>query len=292
MSNKLSLFIVFLILILLRWDVVNAETKEYYVNENGIEISEDLYTKLRHFYSRTSIETITAEEIETVNKAILIKREEKFVRTDTVLINGHPVSIESEISEKEYEEESFYNNSRAVCPVPSNFSCWETTAKKVVLEIWVLSSQSGDQYQAILTNTWKPGNMPAIRSYDIIAIRYNNWTASYGWSEQEFRYSSNGAWGKNEINWAGLKKTSNGAGATHLLPITGITQLETRLTLYGNVKSGAHWYGTYQHAISIVTLSDANNYTFSSTGLGGVVNHASSTVRAKYDGMRGVDWGY
>lgn len=46
-------------------------------------------------------------------------------------------------------------------------------------------------------------------------------------------------------------------------------------------------YGTYQHATSDLTLSQSQNYTFSSSGLGGVLKFANS-VSSKYDGMKGV----
>ena len=50
-------------------------------------------------------------------------------------------------------------------------------------------------------------------------------------------------------------------------------------------------HGTYQHAQSNVTLSESKKYTFSSTGLGGVLSFDSS-VKSKYDGMRGVTLDY
>lgn len=46
-------------------------------------------------------------------------------------------------------------------------------------------------------------------------------------------------------------------------------------------------YGTYQHATSDLTLSQSQNYTFSSSGLGSVLKFANS-VSSKYDGMKGV----
>ena len=46
-------------------------------------------------------------------------------------------------------------------------------------------------------------------------------------------------------------------------------------------------YGTYQHAVTDVSLSQSQSYTISHNGLGDVVNFASSVYNL-YDGMAGV----
>ena len=47
-------------------------------------------------------------------------------------------------------------------------------------------------------------------------------------------------------------------------------------------------YGTYQHAKSSVSLSESQNYSFSSRGLGGVLKFNKDSIKNKYDGMTGV----
>lgn len=47
-------------------------------------------------------------------------------------------------------------------------------------------------------------------------------------------------------------------------------------------------YGTYQHATSKVTLSQSQDYSFGSGGLGNILKFDSS-VKSKYDGMQGVN---
>ena len=51
-------------------------------------------------------------------------------------------------------------------------------------------------------------------------------------------------------------------------------------------------YVTYQHATSALTLANSKSYTFSSSGLGGVLYYSNSTIRNKYDGMQGLSMNY
>ena len=51
-------------------------------------------------------------------------------------------------------------------------------------------------------------------------------------------------------------------------------------------------YGTYQHAKSSVSLSESQNYSFSSQGLGGVLKFNKDSIKNKYDGMNGVSLSY
>ena len=51
-------------------------------------------------------------------------------------------------------------------------------------------------------------------------------------------------------------------------------------------------YVTYQQASSALTLANSKSYTFSSSGLGGVLYYSNSTIRNKYDGMQGLSMNY
>ena len=57
-----------------------------------------------------------------------------------------------------------------------------------------------------------------------------------------------------------------------------------------NSSVGEYMYGTYQHArnSNANTLAISKSYSFSSSGLGGVLYFSNSTYRNYYDGMTGV----
>lgn len=45
---------------------------------------------------------------------------------------------------------------------------------------------------------------------------------------------------------------------------------------------------SYQHAVSTTTLSESQNYTLSTIGLGDVIHFLDNNTIAKYDGMQGT----
>ncbi len=123
---------------------------------------------------------------------------------------------------------------------------------------------------------------PIVKSYDVMAIR---WTAGNigitdAWGEQVCEkyqmYSFNGS---NMVN------KSNGIGISMNLFDNGSTP-KLALYIYSN-KNGGTYYGTYQHAVRSVTLAQSKSYTFSSSGLGGVLNYSDS-IGSYYDNMQGV----
>lgn len=91
--------------------------------------------------------------------------------------------------------------------------------------------------------------------------------------------------GLYKVTFNGNNKTlSNGFRSSALLQ-TGSSQ-EYSLTFM--VSGSGTVYGTYQHAVSSVTLNQSKDYTISSFGLGKVLDFSSS-VKDKYDRMTGVD---
>ena len=85
-----------------------------------------------------------------------------------------------------------------------------------------------------------------------------------------------------------LKKTNYGWGQSMNLINNGtLCELSMWIDMYGN--AGETAYASYQHARnSNVTLAISKAYTFSSSGLGGVLYWSNSTYSNYYDGMDGV----
>jgi hypothetical protein len=71
----------------------------------------------------------------------------------------------------------------ALCGVDN--LCWETTYKKI--EITYFAAENNTKQQIVLTNTWKI--MPAVRSYDVMGIRYHNYTPTTGTEWGQLIYS-------------------------------------------------------------------------------------------------------
>lgn len=130
-----------------------------------------------------------------------------------------------------------------------------------------------------LLGSWKV--KPIVKSYDVIGVRLNGVTLNGSYTFKQ-TYVSNGSY---KVTYNGNGKTlSNGFGSSALLQ-DGSNQ-EYSLTF---MTSGSGTiYGTYQHAVSSVTLNQSKDYTISSSGLGSVLDFSSS-VKDKYDRMTGVD---
>lgn len=101
---------------------------------------------------------------------------------------------------------------------------------------------------------------PKVKSYDIIAIRVN----------QNVKFSA-------DENCYGKQYADNAS--------------KHKLELYANVAANNQSmiiFGTYQHAISDVTLSKSQKYNFSSKGMGGVIDFTTTEVYEKYDQTPGL----
>lgn len=123
--------------------------------------------------------------------------------------------------------------------------------------------------------------VPAIRSYDVLAVRLSSGVSISGTPTFKQIYYSDGT----KSSSIGTKKSfSNGYGVSYLLAIG--TSLEGYLNFY--VTGSGTVYGAYQHAVENVTLANSTNYTISAAGLGGVIKFASS-VEGYYDRMTGVN---
>lgn len=86
-----------------------------------------------------------------------------------------------------------------------------------------------------------------------------------------------------------LKKTSKGLGLSMNLHNNASSSLGMELYIYSPNALGNNVYGTYQHARhSNATLAISKSYSFSSSGLGGVVYFSNSTYRSYYDEMQEV----
>ena len=122
---------------------------------------------------------------------------------------------------------------------------------------------------------------PAIRSYDVMAVRLDGLTLNGTPTFTQTSYVD----GKIALSSSGtLKKFTNGFGQSFLL--SNGSSINCGMSFF--VNGNGTVYATYQHAITNISLSDSTSYSISSSGLGRVLSY-SSTISKKYDGMTGVD---
>ena len=149
----------------------------------------------------------------------------------------------------------------------------ETTCKKIVLS----GSCSSTKCAMALTTNWKC--IPAVKSYDVMGVRLASTTFYDDARTFTFRYNGN-----TTTSYAGLRGASNGVGYAFKIPSSGNVDYAA---LVFNVKPQGRVYGTYQHAVENISLNTALDFTFNSSGYGGVFAWPSSYGQI-YDQMAGV----
>lgn len=143
-------------------------------------------------------------------------------------------------------------------------------------------------YLVDLTTLWLIS--PAIKSYDVIAMRTDDATVVDETQEgtQGYIYK-NGTTGHIDYSYNGtnMKIASNGFGISMNL-LDAAHRYECFISAL--VRATTEWaevYGSYQHAATNVTLAQSQAYTISHNGYGKVINFATA-VQNHYDGMQGV----
>lgn len=270
---------------------VNAE-EIYYTNSNGVAMTYEQYQTLLEHYSEPIIAAMPEEQfiLETSGTQTKVQSETVYIETKSfVNTRGEITSTEERIITKE-EYDAINPNMKASC---GNW-CWETTYKKLELEASTLDTASG--FKMTTRCTWK--QLPNIKSYDVIAVRWQNGTSSFSVSDI-YGYQNYDA-GNQYMTLtyangnANIKTASNGVGISMNLADDATGPHTLSLITYGTVPSlgTVNFYHTYQHAQSNVSLANSKDYTFSASGLGGVLLFNSSSIQNKYDAMTGLSFTY
>lgn len=131
--------------------------------------------------------------------------------------------------------------------------------------------------------------LPQIKKYDVLAARWNTSNSSdYFYGTQVC--DSNTMFSDYYLTTTPNVKSENyGLGVTMNLHDSAQTQIDLSYGIEDSNSFGNVVYGTYQHARnSNITMNGSLSYTFSSSGLGGVLYYSNSTIRNYYDGMQGI----
>ena len=244
-------------------------------NVKAANLTEEEYNRLRNVFSETRISLMSDEDaarylsydLEHSNKV------SKYYKV-TETTNG---TITTEVSKEEATNAA--NSNITTCG-----SLHTTSYKNIQI---TTSKITTNKYSIDLTNEWLI--TPRVKSYDVIAMRVDDATISTGSQRGTQFYTTSSGSDTVEYSYNGnnMKLSSNGFGISMNLVDAGtgftcvIEAIATATSQWATV------YGSYQHAMTAVTLAKSKSYTISHNGYGKVINFATA-VQNDYDNMQGV----
>ena len=247
-----------------------------FVTNVNAAISEEDYASLREIFSEARLSIMTDEEKEELVNGDLTYSEKVYQVTETV--NGTFIYSEVDPEIADLIEENFNNG------IATYDATHETSYKRItIIDDYI----GGNTHDIMVYTQWLV--TPATKSFDVTAIRIDGGSVVEGTQNGTQLYWKDGAydWVNYSYNGTNIRKTDNGFGISMNL-VNGASYFETDIS--ANVIStsqNAVAYGTYQHAVTDVTLDQSQSYTISHNGLGRVLNFTNSVYNL-YDGMTGV----
>lgn len=246
-------------------------------NVKAANLTDEEYARLRNVFSDERISIMSDEDaarylsydLEHTNKV------SKYYKV-TETTNG---TITTEVSKEEAIEAAETENN--ISPTAT----YHTTSYK---NIEIYTSKTGtNTYLVYVTNDWLI--TPRVKSYDVIAMRIEDATITAGTQRGLQLYTVNGTSSGINYSYQGTNMvlSSNGFGISMNLvdAASGFTcDIEAIVTA---TSQWATVYGSYQHAMTAVTLAKSKSYTISHNGYGKVINFATA-VQNDYDNMQGV----
>ena len=238
-------------------------------------LTEEEYTRLRNVFSEERISIMSDEEATQYLSYDLehSNRVSKYYKV-TETTNG---TITTEVSKEE-----------ATTAAKNNISTRATYHATSYKNIEITTSQTGtNSYFIYVTNNWLI--TPRVKSYDVIAMRVDDATISSGTQRGMQAYTTNGITDVVNYSYQGTNMvlSSNGFGIS--MNLVDAAQGFT-CEIQAIVTATFQWatvYGSYQHAMTAVTLAKSKSYTISHNGYGKVINFATA-VQNDYDNMQGV----
>ena len=250
-----------------------------YVNYRGISMTDEEYNNLINLGFTEDEIYYMGEDMFNQNKDIESSLEvvnEKYYKTIYTDLNGGAYSVE--LTEDEYNNQSS-NNMRSYV---------ETSYKKLVT---TMSRNSDNTFRYKASLTWK--QIPAVRSFDIIGIGYNdNVRITSGVIFGYYYCNSSGDCPESTLYY-NKKNLSTGGSVVYKLPSGDIRGLGA-VMYYDIDKNNSSqtitsltMCGDYSHATSNVNQSNISNYTIHGSGL-----QLYSSIAGYYDEIpcAEVDW--
>lgn len=242
-------------------------------------ISDEDYARLREIFSEYRLSIMSDEELERLANGELNVQEKLYQWTES--ING--TMTYTEVDPDLYVEINPENN-----PTSYSSSIGTTYYESNYKRIQIIDDYITNNLHNVMVYTqWLV--TPATKSFDVTAMRFEDATIVEGSQDGTQTYWANGEYDfiTYSPNGTNIRKQSNGFGISMNL-VNDASYFETDIS--ADIRAtgdDATVYGTYQHAVTNVTLEQSHSYNISHNGFGSVLNFATG-VRGYYDGMQGV----
>ncbi len=245
------------------------------INVKAATLTDEEYNRLKNVFSDQRISLMTDEDakrylsydLEHSNKV-----SKYFKVTETT--NG---TITTEVSKEEATNAAKESTVTRGSLHTTSYKNIQITSSKI----------SGNSYLIYLINDWLI--TPRVKSYDVIAMRTDDASTKAGSQSGMQAYTTGAVTDTVNYSYNGTNMvlSSNGFGISMNLvdSASGFTcEIEAIVTA---TSQWATVYGSYQHAMTAVTLAQSKSYTISHNGYGKVINFATA-VQNDYDNMQGV----
>lgn len=242
-------------------------------------ISGEDYARLREIFSEYRLSIMSDEELERLANGELKVQEKLYQWTESINGTMTYVEVDPDLYVEINPENSASNYSTSI-----GTTYYESNYKRIqIIDDYV----SNNLHYIMVYTQWLV--TPATKSFDVTAMRFEDATIVEGTQEGTQTYWASGEY--NFINYSpngtNIRKQSNGFGISMNL-VNDASYFETDIS--ADIKasnSNATVYGTYQHAVTNVTLEQSHSYNISHNGFGSVLNFATG-VQNYYDRMQGV----
>ena len=245
-----------------------------FVSNVKAQTTEEDYNKLRSIFSEERISLMSDEEkaIYTDNEVTV---EEKLYKGTLTLNNTYIYEELDPSLADDIKENSQINTYDAF---------YQTTYKKIS---FIDANVNSNVHQLTVYTQWLI--VPVTQSFDVTAMRVEDAYIVEGTQRGIQVYMKNGTTGyvNYSPNGTNIRKEDDGFGISMNL-VNNAQYYETEIS--ANVVATSQYakaYGTYQHAVTDVSLDESRSYTISYNGFGDVVNFATG-VQNLYDRMNGV----
>ena len=235
------------------------------VNNQNVIITETDYNNILKTHPEGYIMNMSQEQYNYLRSLDYsnIKKETKYLETTTNYNLG--TTTERELTESEYNN----INEDNVYSINGNTNYIETTYKKLTLSV---STPSSTDHNFTLTCNWKIA--PAVRSFDVMGIRFHNYRVVGGSQSGMQTYKVDGKYKAVTYSPTGtnIKVLDNGYGISMNVVDDHVTELYMTIDGTAVKTSSTSWgiYGSYQHAKENVSLATSKSYTIGGAGLGSV----------------------
>ena len=311
MKSKIALLLGCLVIGTTSVNAMTLNKNGYYENSRGAIISQDEYISLKKENKDDEIDRMSREVIDLYLDPKMNRKENTIYEITTYKLdsNGKIVDEKSMLSNEIDAKRVAQNDNLIVGDkgklvdknlVRNNYSLASTlnyvddytyaTASKRVTGNYFYDSSIG-KYVIQVWATWY--TTPTIKQFDVIAARWNNSVSVSGLTAWQDCDSNTGITYYDLAN-GNVKYTNYGLGVSMNIHDSAKNRIELFMRVESSNYFGYDFYATYQHArnSNANTLAISKSYSFSSSGLGGVLYYSNSTYRNYYDGMQGIHYHY